>query len=136
MNLVLRIIRFALSKRIYIFALAISWTWFIFFALSLPSRRIPALKFFLHFDKTVHVVFFLVLAILWLSWFAKGKNRVGLSTCLFFVMISLVFGFAMEFYQLHFVEGRSFDLWDGLADGIGSVLGSALFLRLIHKLIT
>jgi VanZ family protein len=37
--------------------------------------------------------------------------------------ISVTYGFGIECYQLVYVKGRSFDVYDGLADSIGAALG-------------
>ena len=42
---------------------------------------------------------------------------------LIIIIISLIYGFGIEFYQLHYVAGRSFDVWDGVADGLGALSG-------------
>jgi len=43
-------------------------------------------------------------------------------------MLGILYGFGLEVYQKVFVPGRSFDVWDGVADSAGALLG-AWFLR-------
>ncbi len=100
--------------------LAIVWTIVIMVGVSMPGKDLPKLNLFDHFDKVVHWVFFFVwCALAWCAG-ATTTNRFWKV-----VLCAFVFGFAIEWYQLNFVPGRSFDVWDGIADGIGalSVLG-------------
>ncbi len=41
----------------------------------------------------------------------------------FLLLLTTMFGFGIELYQLNCVEGRSFDYWDGIADTIGGIIG-------------
>ena len=53
-----------------------------------------------------------------------------------FVQIALYFflyGIVMEFVQRYFIPNRSFDLGDVIADGVGSVAGLFLSVRVYIK---
>jgi VanZ family protein len=66
----------------------------------------------------VHFSFFLAFFLLWsLSFPPSFKST------LFIWVLSVVYGFGIEFYQLHFVAGRSFDVWDGISDSLGAATG-------------
>jgi VanZ family protein len=105
--------------------LAIFWTIGIFIGCSLPGKELPSISLFDHFDKVVHFTFFTFFFILWyLAFFSKNKiSFYLLALCAFY-------GFSIEFYQLHFVAGRSFDVWDGVADTIGGVFGWLLIRKI------
>ncbi|QLH45871.1 MAG: VanZ family protein [Bacteroidota bacterium] len=36
------------------------------------------------------------------------------------LILAIAYGFFLEYYQSHFVKGRSFDVWDGVADTLGA----------------
>lgn len=100
---------------------SILWTIFIFIGCSIPGSDIPKVNFFEQFDKLVHFVFFFILYTLWyFSFYLSKKNTI----LIFFV--TLIYGFAIEFYQMYYVAGRSFDVWDGVADGIGALVALIL----------
>ena len=97
------------------------WILIIFIGCSLPGAEIPKLGLFDNFDKIVHFMFFLVLCILGFLKFGVSKKSIFGLLC-----FSICYGFGLEFYQLHFVKGRSFDAWDGLADSVGALCSLAL----------
>jgi glycopeptide antibiotics resistance protein len=85
--------------------LALFWTIGIIIGCSLPGRDLPSISVFDHFD------------------YKKSNIHIKL------IAFSAFFGFAIEFYQLTCVEGRSFDIWDGVADTIGGIIGWLLIGR-------
>jgi VanZ family protein len=99
-----------------------AWIILIFIGCSLPGREIPKVGLFDNFDKVVHFTFFFVLCV-----FGFIKYGVAKSTIICLLFFAFAYGFALEFYQLHFVKGRSFDVWDGIADSVGAVC--SLFFR-------
>jgi VanZ family protein len=95
--------------------LAILWTILIFIGCSLPGRDLPKLGLFDHFDKVVHFIFFFIFFVLW--------RLVPSSNSMIILILAILYGFGLEFYQIHFVAGRSFDVWDGVADTFGALAG-------------
>lgn len=92
---------------------AVLWTSIILFACTIPGNEIPKVNLFDHFDKVVHFALFFIFYCLWFfRWKAKW---------LWFIL-SILLGFAVEWYQLAFVPGRSFDVWDGVADSFGALV--------------
>ena len=106
------------------FFLALTWTIIIFIGCSLPGKEIPKLDLFEHIDKVIHFSFFIVFFILWAI-----RYGVNFKTNLIIFLCAMAYGFGLEFYQLHFVAGRSFDVWDGVADTAGALAGLALVNR-------
>ncbi|HOZ51124.1 MAG TPA: VanZ family protein [Chitinophagaceae bacterium] len=105
--------------------LALIWTLLIFIGCSLPGKEIPKIGLFAHFDKLVHFVFFFVFFLLW------KISRASLSNSSFIILIlAITYGFSLEFYQMYFVAGRSFDTWDGIADTIGAVSGLLFYNKI------
>lgn len=97
---------------------AIIWTIIIFIGCSLPGRDLPSVHLFDQFDKVVHFSFFLLFFIFWYF-----SPTIFFKNSLAWIMIAAIVGFGIEFYQIHFVAGRSFDVWDGVADTVGALAG-------------
>jgi VanZ family protein len=57
------------------------------------------------------------------------KRNVEKKYVLFF---SIFFGVLMEIFQLYLFNGRSFELYDILANIIGSIIGVILFQKFIN----
>lgn len=108
-----------IQKLLYHKAVALLWTVIIFIGCSLPGKELPKVGLFNNFDKLIHFSFFFVFVWLWY----KSSNA-SLQKLL---IISIIYGLALELYQLKFVSGRSFDIWDAVADTIGAIV-AILFL--------
>ncbi|MEC5148131.1 VanZ family protein [Chitinophaga sp. 212800010-3] len=108
---------------------AILWIIMILVLCTLPGKDIPSNSFFqaVHFDKIVHfgmfggVVLFLALGIYWL------KHRISSTTLFILVLCSACYGLAIEFIQKYWAIGRSFDMYDVLADTLGAIAGVWVF---------
>lgn len=111
-------------KKITLF-LALFWTIGIFIGCSMPGKDLPSLNLFDHFDKVVHFTFFAVFFVLWYIYFHGVKNIAWIV-----LAATVVYGFAIEFYQLNCVAGRAFDVWDGIADSVGGLIGWFIVRRL------
>ena len=110
--------------------LAISWTILIFIGCSLPGRDLPSISVFDHFDKVVHFTFLFVFFTLWYVFFSEVKF-----ISFYLILLSFLYGFGLEFYQIYFVAGRSFDIWDGVADTLGGLCAYFVLRRVkIFKL--
>lgn len=78
-------------------------------------------------DKLGHLLFYAMFAFLWCMGLSRGKTRE--KNILFF---SISFGVFVEICQLYLFNGRSFELFDILANILGSVIGVILFKNLIN----
>lgn len=92
--------------------LAVLWTSLILYACTIPGKELPKVNLFDQFDKVVHFLLFLGFYTLWFCWWKRKW---------FWLLLSILLGFAIEWYQLHYVPGRSFDVWDGVADSLGAL---------------
>ena len=117
-----------LSNRTYRI-LAVAWTILTLY-LSLISAR-SASKFdlldFVGFDKLAHLSFYTIFSFLWamsLRDINTNKN--------FVLFFSVSFGILMEICQFYLFNGRSFELYDILANIIGSFFGVILFKNFIN----
>lgn len=114
-------------RRISLF-MAIIWTIIIFIGCSLPRRNLPSVHVFDQFDKVVHFSFFLLFFIFWYF-----SPTIFYKKSLIWILNAGITGYAIEFYQLNFVAGRSFDIWDGFADTIGALAGYFCIRFLYNK---
>ena len=105
-----------------------------FILLTMPGSDIPKSSLFdiLYFDKWVHIGMFGLLTIFWGYPFLKmTKGSVKL-----FYKISLIvifYGTAMEFVQKYWTVGRSFDIFDILADSFGSIVACFFLIARLKK---
>lgn len=123
-------------KRFVAFIPAILWFILIYVLLTLPGNDLPQVGLFEeipYFDKYIHTGLFAMLVILFC--FPFRKNLSYKSGWYFFIAIlALAYGIAMEYVQKYWVVGRSFDIYDIMADGTGSFLGYFVFRAYAKKL--
>jgi VanZ family protein len=101
-------------------ALAIFWILLISILCFLPGSSLPKAGWLdqISFDKWVHFGLFAVLLFLWRFHFPAGKS-------FYFILFgcAIVYGFGVEVIQHYFISNRSFDLYDVVADLVGSIAG-------------
>lgn len=103
---------------------AISWFFLSFYLLTLPGSAFPKEDWFdkIQLDKWVHIALFGILVYLFYQPWKDYWDRTFWKKALIISFIALDYGIAMEFVQKYLVPMRSFDIWDILADGIGSFI--------------
>lgn len=106
----------------YAKSIAILWTLLIFFLCFIPGRELPHLNIPL-VDKWTHIVLFGMFTILWHN--TVRRNSFGLKLIL--LIIATFLGWLVEYVQGHYVQGRSQDNMDTLADAVGGLIGIILF---------
>jgi VanZ family protein len=98
----------------------------------LSSQSIlPRPKGILGFDKVQHLLAFAALAVavcFWVPW-EKWKGR-GRFFALIAASVGSVYGIIDEVHQ-YFVPGRDCNVWDWIADTLGSIIGAAAFAGLM-----
>jgi len=92
---------------------------------TIPAKDLPIISWLRipFLDKLIHISIFFTLCITGTS--IRSRFSKGKITYLFLFIISVVFilyGIGVEFYQENYVEGRSFEMADILADTIGCLL--------------
>jgi VanZ family protein len=107
---------------------AIVWAGVIFYLSHIPGVDIPPL--FFGKDKLLHAIVFGIL-----GFFTLGAMKTpveGRRVFRLWLAVALVIGYGVldEFHQ-HFVPGRTPDIFDVMADGVGGMLGVWLFARVI-----
>ena len=116
----------------------IAWALFIFLLASVPGDEFPSVLFWfnLPFDKVVHVFLYLVLVFLLCVGFTKQNTLPFLHfrPILSALVISAIYGMIIEVSQTAFMLNRSFEVYDVLANFIGSAFGSAVFTIIYYKI--
>lgn len=102
--------------------------------LTLPGSDFPKEDFLtkIYFDKWVHIGMFTLLVFLWNWWLTGGKQPASFKRFIIAGTAAFIYGILMEFVQKYWIPGRSFDITDMIADGVGCVMGllaSKYFLR-------
>lgn len=114
-----------LSDHFYI-RLAVLWT-FVTIWLSLISARTASsinIWDFVGVDKLAHLGFYAVFCFLWSMGLRQKSDLKNIP-----IFFSISFGVLMEICQFYLFNGRSFELYDILANIIGSILGVILFKK-------
>jgi VanZ family protein len=90
---------------------------------ALPGRLPPGA------DKVAHLMIYGLLgaAVARAIWGRSG-NPTLFRVAIWATVVSALYGLSDEAHQL-FVPGRSFEIWDLVADAFGALVGAALFLK-------
>ncbi len=112
---------------------SILWAVFILVLCLMPGRELPSLTIW-EFDKIGHFGVYLILSMLMVYGWRKQKSFSFLHTkaLLKILLITSVYGFAVEVMQELFTTDRHFDMLDALANSTGAVVGSffsAIFIK-------
>ncbi len=99
---------------------------------SLPSpEQMPRIP---HLDKLLHFCAYGLLGILFFrSYDSLPIEATGILIPVLAILSSSLYGVSDEIHQ-HFVPYRSADVWDLLADALGSVTGVYTYRRLLRRL--
>jgi VanZ family protein len=107
---------------------------FIFYMLSLPGSNLPRMNYWGQ-DKIVHIILFgsLMFAALFHfdqldTAFFKTTRARALT-----MIVCIVYGIAMEFYQKYFVPSRGFEVADMLADAAGVIGSLPLYQKIMRR---
>lgn len=106
---------------------AIIWFFILLILLMLPGKNLPETNEWLNkifFDKWIHAGLFGMLALLFIAPVMSAPQTFHSTwaiTLIIVIAISL-WGLTTEFLQHAFVSGRSFDIYDWMADTVGALL--------------
>ncbi len=118
---------------------ALAWAVVIIILMSLPGSMLPKARSpwnFLAFDKIIHAFIFFILSFLLMrGFFLQHKHQFLRSNHLLMaIVVGIVFGGLSELWQAVINTARSADIYDFIADSIGSVLAGPVFVRIKNKL--
>lgn len=93
----------------------------------MPGRELPSLSIW-EFDKIGHFGVYVILSMLMFYGWRKQKTFPSLQVQMFLkiLLLTSVYGFAVEVMQELFTADRHFDMLDALANSTGAVAGSFL----------
>ena len=125
-----------MKLRITSFIPPVLWFSLIFILLTLPGKDIPKIGFLddIYFDKWVHSGLFAVLVFLF-CWPFRRTLPVQSFVFIAIMVAGLLYGIAMEYVQEYFIAGRSFDVTDMIADGVGCLIGYIVIRRYSQSII-
>jgi VanZ family protein len=104
--------------------LAAGWALTISLLSSIPGPKMPKVDV-LRYDKVVHALVYAVLGALLFVAIRQTWTLTKARVIAIAAIGALLYGLTDEFHQL-FVPGRSAELYDALADGIGGLLGASV----------
>lgn len=113
---------------------AVLWLMAILVATLTPGEQLPKTPDVIGFDKLVHLTLFLILTFLWNRVGRAGTNQ-KLNTKKIitnYLVFGIGFAILVEYLQ-RFIPGRSFDLWDMLANIAGGAIGTVCFYIFYRK---
>lgn len=107
---------------------------FIFYMLTIPGNNLPRVNYWGQ-DKIIHIILFgsLMYAALFHfdqmdSSFVKTTRARALTMIVF-----ILYGIGMEFYQKYFVPTRGFEVSDMLADAAGVIISLPIYQKLKQR---
>jgi hypothetical protein len=104
-----------------------------FYLFTLPGKSIPKVGWMeeIKMDKLVHIGLFTTSIILWC--FPLKKTTLDSPSKIFWALfisfIGICYGIAIEYIQKYYIVGRSFDLFDIVADSIGCIIGYIVTIK-------
>lgn len=109
-----------LTKKISATLTAISWFAIVTFLLCIPGKKLPLIWWvgLFEVDKIVHIILFFILTML----ICRAAFLINKTQQWFWgiAFICSLYGLGMEFVQENFIDNRSFDIGDIIADTVGS----------------
>lgn len=112
--------------------MAVLWLVIVTTLLCIPGTELPKFKWDnkIWLDKSIHVFLFMVLVILWCRAYLPNRSNNNIRKIFITITIlSVIYGIVMEIVQEYFIQFRSFDVRDMLANGVGSVTGFLISIK-------
>ena len=115
--------------------LGIIYSFIITYVFVSPKPDFPEFDLFISLDKIGHLIIHVLLSMIWLSYFyVKKKGTLAMINVIIIVLACLTYGIVIEFYQQMFIASRQADLFDVLANGVGTLVGMMLFLNVKKRM--
>ena len=122
-----RVIKKLSEPRTLLF-LGVSYTLFITIASISPTKDLPAIDI-PWLDKIAHIVLYLLLTVIWLSYaYAQKSNSISLKVMLLVLFGCFVYGIIIEVIQDRMTSFRRADTLDVVANLVGVILGWGMFI--------
>jgi VanZ family protein len=117
---------------------AVIWFLVVLLLMCTPGKDLPDTKLFkiIFLDKAVHFACFALLVILF--YYPIGKTDATLNSKINYLIrlavAGIIWGITTELIQRFFIPGRSFDLFDWLADSLGAIAAFIVLRWRIRKM--
>ena len=123
-----------MQSRVLWLSLLIIWAATILILSVLPNEQLPSASWFddLPIDKIAHFLVYWLLTILLIIVFLRKGKKIG-PVYTKSLLLSILYGVALECVQLLMLEDRSFEFLDLITNISGSYLGYLTFKYLIRK---
>ena len=113
---------------------AIIWFLLILVAICIPGYDLPEVDNWMieiNYDKLIHVGLFAMLAFLFMYPIVKSnlQKKIKWQYVIKITMATIIWGFCTELIQKFFIPGRSYNLSDWAADGLGGI-AALIFVKL------
>ena len=107
--------------------IGVAYTLFTTTILLMPGSEIPQIKI-AFIDKITHVFIHVFLSFIWLAYaFSWDKYPVSVKKVSVVLLACFSYGIVIEVVQLLFIPTRSYDAFDIIANGFGSVIGLLIY---------
>ena len=124
-----------LSEPKALLSIGIVYTLLITVALLIPTTEIPRIRIS-YIDKYAHLLIHGLLSLIWLWYrFSGDKCHISVKNVFVVLLICFSYGVVIEAAQHWFTLSRSFDFFDIVANGFGSLLGLLSFWIFRNKII-
>jgi VanZ family protein len=107
---------------------AILWLAVIMFACLMPGEKLSGVSFFFkipHFDKIIHFTMYFIFALFLMSGFSRQYKKTSTKAYTFSFILAFLLGILIEFIQEKI--GRSYDMYDMIANTVGIIVSLLLF---------
>jgi VanZ family protein len=116
--------------------LGVLYTFIITYLFVAPRPDLPEIDFFISIDKVGHFLIHVLLSLIWLVYFfVRAKHRLSIKYVIFIVIACLTYGIVIEVTQQMLQANRKADMYDVLANSIGTLVGMLLFLNVKKRMI-
>lgn len=101
----------------------------ILYASITPANNLSKVDLFniQHIDKIIHLVLYFVLSVTLYASLQRNRYSKNSQNIVLTLFITILYGLLMESFQYLFTTDRSPEIFDALANTIGSVLGISVF---------
>jgi VanZ family protein len=115
--------------------LGVLYTFIITYLFIAPRPDLPEMDFIISIDKIGHFLIHVLLSLVWLTYFfVKGNQVLSIRNMILIVFLCLTYGIVIEVLQKMLHADRTADLFDVLANGIGTLTGMVLFMNVKKRM--